>query len=169
MNKHFSISECLCAQLRHTQGTCSYPPAHAGEQPKFKLPPLQARLSRIESICHQLKAYVWVIPSHSKRTTVCGKQTVSEPCFRFRNSFFQFNFNLFLTKVNSDEMRCSSARMRPQRHWSHCEPFELTFLAKLLLFTMQPGPCVTEERWNLRAEMCKPSSHSQALSWVLSN
>lgn len=157
---HPHAKDCLAA--------CSYPTAHTGEQPKFKLPSLQARLILIESIYHQLKAYMWAIPWDSKHTTVCGKQTMSEPGFCFRNSFFQFNFNLFFTKVNSAGMRWSSARMCPQRHWStHCEQFEFTFLAKLLLFTMQPGPCVAEERSNLRAEMCKPSSHSQALLWAV--
>lgn len=139
----------------HARGclaVCSYPTAHAGKQPKFKLPSLQARLILTESICHQLKASMCAIAWHSKRTTVCGKQTAPEPCSRFRNSFFQFNFNRFLTKVNSAEMRCSSARMRPQRHWStHCERFEFTFLAKLLLFTMQPGPCIAEDQiWGLK-------------------
>lgn len=147
---------------------CSYPTPHAEEQPKFKLPSLQARLIPTESICHPLKAYMWAIPWHSKRATVCGKQTANEPCFHFSNSFFQFNFNLCLTKVNSAEMRCSSARMRPQRHWSpHRQRFEFPFLAKLLLFTMQPGPCAAGGRSKLRAEMCKPCSHAQALLWAV--
>lgn len=128
---------------------------------------MQTRLSHIKSICHQLKAYIWAIPWHNKCTTVCGKQSVSEPCFCFRNSLFWFNFYLFLVKVNSAEMRCFTARMRPQRHRSHCKQFEFTFLAKLMLFTMQPGPCIAEERSNLRAEMCKRSSYSQALLWAV--
>lgn len=155
-------------RARDCLAVCSDPTARAGEQPKFKLPSLQARLVLTESICHQLKAYGWAVPRHSKGTAVCGKQTVSERCFHFRNSFFQFNFSLFLTKVNSAEPRCSSARMRPQRHRStRCEWFEFPLPAKLLLLPVQPGPHVAGERSNLRAEICKPSSRSQALLWAV--
>lgn len=61
-------------------------------------------------------------------------------------------------------LRCPSAGTCRQSHlplsseWS-----EFTFLAQLLLFTVQPGPYVAEERSNLRVQTLKPRSHRQAL------